>query len=138
MPVAGAKRGPQTLNKEREGFLQRFPNAPCQRNADQKPERNCLGIQSAFADAERTGFDCRRLLMKFGALFGEISFRHIPFRINRPDQQIGCETDDQQPRQNIEDRSVDLISGDARRLPGIVQIIDDDRADDARRRPRGQ
>ena len=51
---------------------------------------------------------------------------------------LADEAGHQQPGQHVEDRVIDLVGGDAFGFAGVVHVIDDHRADDARGRPGGE
>jgi hypothetical protein len=62
----------------------------------------------------------------------------MPFRADRPDQRIANESGDEEAGKNIKDLVIDMIARNTFGHPRVVQIVDDHRAGDPRRRPGGE
>ena len=65
-------------------------------------------------------------------------FLNMPLRVDRPDQRVANESGDEEAGKNIKDNVVDIITRNALGKACVMQVIDDHRADDSRRRPCGK
>ena len=107
-----------------------LPHPPSERNSNRPPSDEGLGIETAPADS------IRALRPKSLAAHSDLKgmfVRHMPLRVDRPNQRIANESGDQEAGKNLKDKVVDIIARNALGHARVMQVIDDHRADDSRR-----
>src|SRR3954469_9307548 len=79
--------------------LQGYPNTPSERNLHKAPEQRRLPVKPTLADSERTrwGYLCRGCALQLGNPL----LAHMPAPVNRLDQEVADQPDDQHAAENI-------------------------------------
>src|ERR1700724_1774560 len=132
----GPSRAPLCrLLKDFRGVFDGLPHAPGERNSDQCPGEEHLGIETAPADSIGA-LRPNSLTLRRG-IYADF-FLYMPIGVHRPDQRIANESGDEEAGKNIKDLVVDMVARNALGTECVMQVIDDHRAHDPRRRPRGE
>jgi hypothetical protein len=63
---------------------------------------------------------------------------HVPLGVNRPDQRVANESGDEEGGENVKYQIADIIARNALGHACVMQVIDEHRPGNPRRRPRGK
>src|SRR6266478_158098 len=132
-----ASRGDERRSEDFHRAFQGLPYTPGERDADEGPEQRGLGVEPASVDAERTGLH-RRALRTRRLQFGDLFSAHIPFGVNRLDQEVADQSGDQHGAQNVHRCVVELVTRNACLKLELADVVHHHRTDDAGGRPRRQ
>src|SRR5262249_60865757 len=91
----GKRRALAVTSEDLRGALQRLPDAPCERDADEQPEQRGLPVEPALADAERAARSARSLRSGRNLELGDLLGAHVPLGIDRLDQVVADQAGDQ-------------------------------------------